>query len=87
MESGLIEVSKEVLSKPKVKGYMAIDEKGLCLHSEGINENLSGIFSSIANSAKLLDSQDEPVIELETDKGKILIQGKGNIVTTIYKTK
>ncbi|XP_015793099.1 uncharacterized protein LOC107369643 [Tetranychus urticae] len=87
MESGLVEISNEVLSRPKVKGFMAIDNKGLCLQSEGINENLSGIFSAIANSAKLLDTEDDPVVELETDKGRILIQGKGNVVTTIYKTK
>jgi len=87
METGLIEIAKETLSKPKVKGYMCIDEKGLCLHSSGISENLSGIFSSIANSARRLDNDDEPVIELETDRGKILIKGKESVVTAIYKLK
>lgn len=48
---------------------MAIDQKGLCLLADGINESLSGFLSEIAESAKQLDSSDdEPIIELETEK-------------------
>ena len=48
---------------------MCIDESGLCLYTEGINESSSGLFSSIAELSKQLDASDnEPIITLETEK-------------------
>lgn len=95
MEKELIATCKEVFTQSKgVKGVLAMDCDGLCLFSEGFSdENIAGPISSIASLAVELESVSRsspisrPVIEIGTDKGKLLISTRKSITTAIFKSK
>jgi len=87
MEKDLKEIANEALNNPKVCGYLCCDENGLCLTGSGdVNERSSGLLNAIAQLANKLDSNNSPVICIDSDKRKILIKSKDSITTAIYKT-
>jgi len=88
MERSLKELAREAVQHPKISGFLCVDSNGLCLASEGTaNEKSSGIIATIASLAAKLEpnATKSPVISIESEKTKILIQSKDSITTAIYK--
>jgi len=88
MESRLQELAREAIRHPNIKGFMCIDSRGMCVCAEGsANEKSSGIIATIASLAAKLEpnATKSPVISIESEKTKILIQSKDSITTAIYK--
>jgi hypothetical protein len=87
MESKVIEACKEALTGKNVSGVMALDQDGLCLFSQGLSEQLSGVINAIVNETKELDGEKHtPTIEIGVDKGRLLIHKHNHITTVIFKT-
>jgi hypothetical protein len=87
MENQVIEACKDALNNKSVVGVMALDNNGLCLFSQGLNEQLSGVISAIVDEAKELEGdRHKPTIEIGTDKGRLLIGKHNHITTAIFKT-
>lgn len=87
MENAVIEACKEALAGKNVIGVMALDQDGLCLFSQGLNEQLSGVINAIVNETKELESdRNVPLVEIGTDKGRLLIHQHNQITTVILKS-
>lgn len=88
MEAALISACKETLNSKHVTGVMALDKDGLCLYSEGFNEQMGGVISSIVREAMELDGgKTNPLtIEIGTEKGRLLVYTQKHITTAIFKT-
>jgi len=88
MERELKDIADEVPQHPKVVGYLCVDSNnGLCLAADGIaNEKTSGVIANIAQLANKLEPGKSPVVYIESDKSKILIQSKDSVTTAIYKS-
>jgi len=86
MEKGLNQVAAEALTK--ASGYMCIDKKGLVLSSSGsANKESAPVFASLCQMAMDLEPGTSPLLVLDTPKSKILIQGKEQLVTVLYRDK
>jgi len=91
MERNIQQLAKEAVEHPKISGFLCTDSQGFCLAAEGVaNEKSSGIIATIASLAAKLEPASgttgkAPVICIESDGAKIVIQSKDQITTAIYK--
>ncbi|XP_044736367.1 uncharacterized protein LOC123298433 [Chrysoperla carnea] len=94
MEKKLDKVMDDILSHEGVTGCLFADQLGLCLGAKGnVSTAASGLIVVLAEIAGHLESNQsnstnsrQPVISLESDNKKCLIQRNGNITGVIFKS-
>ncbi|XP_076241371.1 late endosomal/lysosomal adaptor, MAPK and MTOR activator 5 [Calliopsis andreniformis] len=87
MERNLEAALDEVNNTEHMIGCILADEAGLCLGVKGdASIDSAGILVAIADQvAKLEPESPAPIISLQNDNRKCLIQRKGRLVGGIYK--
>lgn len=87
MEKNLETTLDDVNSTEGMIGCILADEAGLCLGVKGdASIDSAGVLVAIADQvAKLEPESAAPVISLQNDSRKCLIQRKGRLVGGIYK--
>jgi predicted regulator of Ras-like GTPase activity (Roadblock/LC7/MglB family) len=86
-------VNKIVKQENDVIGLVCADLNGLCIkkHGEDISGTISGYMTNIARKAETLvgwhgdENSTRPIILIETDQKRILIQRQGPITVGLYK--
>lgn len=87
MEKNLEKTLDDVNNTEGIIGCILADHAGLCLGAKGnASTDSAGIIAAIADQvAKLEPKSLAPVISLQNDSKKCLIQRQGAIVGAIYK--
>ena len=87
MEKKLYKCLDVVSPSSGVVGSILTDNRGLCLGSEGKTTLHSGILTTIAEQAKLLepDSDKPPVVILESDHRQFVVHRDGKTTVAIHK--
>ena len=78
-----------------ITAFQCCDSTGLCLKSNGkaVNSASVGYIHNLASRAQLLkpsdshDSVEQPLILIESDQHKIIIQRQGNTTVAVYKDR
>lgn len=82
-------VAEQASNQPGVVGYICVDNAGLCLAAKGqANQAMSGVIHQIAKLASKLEKPDDkapsgsgPVIRVDLEHYKILIQSQETVTT------
>ncbi|XP_043601924.1 uncharacterized protein LOC122576109 [Bombus pyrosoma] len=87
MEKNLEKTLDDVNNTEGIIGCILADHAGLCLGAKGnASTDSAGIIAAIADQvAKLEPKSPAPVISLQNDSKKCLIQRQGAVVGAIYK--
>lgn len=85
MESEILGVAEDAVNQPGVTGYICIDENGLCIAAKGqASQTMSGIIKQFADLAtKIEDTNEPPVIRVDMEQRKIVIQSRDSITTAL----
>ncbi|OAD59280.1 Hepatitis B virus X-interacting protein like protein [Eufriesea mexicana] len=86
MEKNLEKILDDVNNTEGIIGCVLADHAGLCLGAKGnASTDSAGIIAAIADQvAKLEPTSPAPIISLQNDNRKCLIQRQGAIVGAIY---
>lgn len=87
MEKSLEKTLDDINNTEGIIGCILADHAGLCLGAKGnASTNSAGIIAAIADQVtKLEPKSPPPVISLQNDSRKCLIQRQGAVVGAIYK--
>ncbi|XP_035735198.1 uncharacterized protein LOC118447402 [Vespa mandarinia] len=87
MEKNIEKTLDEVKNNEAIIGCILVDRAGLCLGVKGnASSDSAGIIAAIADQvAKLELDSTCPIITIQNDNRKCLIQRQGPIVGAIYK--
>lgn len=88
MERSLDKCLSDVTTIPGVIGAICADSQGLCLDSKGkVSENSAGLISFLAETAAKLEpnSENGPIVVLESETTNIYIKTVNKVTTAIYK--
>ncbi|KAF7265722.1 late endosomal/lysosomal adaptor, MAPK and MTOR activator 5 [Rhynchophorus ferrugineus] len=87
MEKNLDRIMEQILSNTDILGCIFTDKQGLCIGAKGrATPESAGYIAAIANQvAKLEPNKETPIITLENDNQKCIIQNIGPITGAIYK--
>lgn len=88
MEHNLDSVMEKICNQPGVFGCVFADEQGLCIGASGKASNeTAGYIAAIANHAAKLEPKNPqtPIITLENNNEKCLIQKNGTITGALYR--
>lgn len=97
MESEISNVADYAVEQPGVTGYICVDKDGLCLAAKGqARQSMSGIINQLANLANKIEDprktsntnnnteeKESPVIRVDLQRYKMLIQSKDSITTAL----
>lgn len=91
METNLLNVAEQASNQPGVAGYICVDNEGLCLAAKGqASQAMSGVIHQIAKLASKIEKPDEkalsgsgPVIRVDLERYKMLIQSQDSITTCL----
>ncbi|XP_066925773.1 ragulator complex protein LAMTOR5 homolog [Clytia hemisphaerica] len=91
MEKNLALQLEDIMNESNVTGVICCDLNGLMLAVRGVaTSEHAGAVSSIASQASKLfpaNSEDSPIICLESDKSNLLIRKQDKVVVGIFKNK
>ncbi|CAK9795661.1 Ragulator complex protein LAMTOR5 homolog [Anthophora quadrimaculata] len=87
MEKNLEKTLDDVNNTEGIIGCILADHAGLCLGAKGdASTDSAGIIAAIADQvAKLEPKSPAPIISLQNENRKCLIQRQGSVVGAIYK--
>ncbi|KAI4477417.1 uncharacterized protein LOC122515185 [Polistes fuscatus] len=87
MEKNIEKTLDEVKNNETTIGCILVDRAGLCLGVKGnASSDSAGIIAAIADqAAKLEFSSTFPIVTIQNDNRKCLIQRQGPVVGAIYK--
>ena len=87
MEKNLEKTLDDINSTEGIIGCILADHAGLCLGAKGnASTDSAGIIAAIADQvAKLEPKSPAPIISLQNESRKCLIQRQGPVVGAIYK--
>ncbi|EDO45318.1 predicted protein [Nematostella vectensis] len=88
MEKDLESHVDDVMSEHGVVGVMCTDDQGLSLIAKGTaNPATAGFVQNLAESARKLypDSEQQPVICLESDACNLLIKSQNKVTIAVHK--
>ncbi|KAK2584693.1 hypothetical protein KPH14_007029 [Odynerus spinipes] len=87
MERNIEKTLDEVKDNEAIIGCMLVDSAGLCLGVKGnASSDSAGIIAAIADQvAKLEQVSTYPIITIQNDSRKCIIQRQGPVVGAIYK--
>ncbi|BES98559.1 Hypothetical protein NTJ_11375 [Nesidiocoris tenuis] len=89
MEANLKAEFDELMKNENVTGYIATNDNGLCLMaSPNVNEELSGVWYSIARLASQIESGGEdPLINFQGETKQCLIKKEDSVTTTVFMNR
>lgn len=87
MERNIEKILDEVKDNEAIIGCILVDRAGLCLGVKGnASSDSAGIIAAIADQvAKLEHVSTCPIVTIQDDSRKCLIQRQGPVVGAIYK--
>eukprot|EP00038_Savillea_parva_P001599 m.105665 g.105665 ORF g.105665 m.105665 type:complete len:97 (+) comp10557_c0_seq1:100-390(+) len=89
MEGSIESALEKSISQDGVSGILACDTEGLCLTTQGdLSGAVSGYMSTLVTRAKMLHptATAPPVVCIESDKSKIVIQQNDTITLAVKQT-
>ena len=88
MEAQLKSAAAEVLAGPHVSGLVCADHQGLCLLAQGdASAGMACNVTSLANSAKLLESEDAgpPKVVINYTSMDVYVEPKMDVVVGLVR--
>jgi len=80
------EVDTELNGSSNICGMVVVDNRGLCIATEGEGDPASaGVIFNLASQASSLEQGEEPVLQIQTETHSYLIKKEEKVTVAIIK--